>query len=413
MTIFVFCGPTLSFRDVVDLIPEATPLGPAACGDVYRSTQCQPAAIVLIDGYFEHRLAVWHKELLCALAQGVRVYGAASMGALRAVELARYGMIGVGRVFEQFLSGQLEDDDEVAVVHESAERGYAARSTALVNLRATLLEAELAEVLSTDERNQLISDLKRLYYPGRDSVALSRIARSRLTSDRLPRFERWLEEHGIRDQKHFDAVELLHRVRAEMQTSVALKHEGNAFLQVEPTDAWETLKSKVSAAAIARPVLSQTTGIRKFAQAIEENQRVLVDPLSEGEIRTRSRSGLERLEQREPELVANVLRRATERVLAVRLAQSEGVAIAAAEVQEASERFRRERGLLTPEHTSRWMTDNKLDVLTFSALIHDTVLTMQFEHTIVEAVGRELPNTLRVMGLLERVVRSGASDDTT
>ena len=45
------------------------------------------------------------------------------MGALRAAELHAFGMRGVGRIFEAFRDGELEDDDEVAVVHGPAEPG--------------------------------------------------------------------------------------------------------------------------------------------------------------------------------------------------------------------------------------------------------------------------------------------------
>ena len=46
------------------------------------------------------------------------------MGALRAAELHVFGMVGVGRVFELFRDGLLEDDDEVAVAHGPADSGY-------------------------------------------------------------------------------------------------------------------------------------------------------------------------------------------------------------------------------------------------------------------------------------------------
>lgn len=71
--------------------------------------------IVIIDGEFQQSLSVSPKEILRLLDNGTRVIGAASMGALRAVELGRYGMEGLGWVFEAYSSGRLEADDEVAV----------------------------------------------------------------------------------------------------------------------------------------------------------------------------------------------------------------------------------------------------------------------------------------------------------
>lgn len=68
-----------SGRDELD----AVFLPPASQGDVYRAAVKRPAAIGIIDGRFHDTPAVWHKEILWALAQGIPVYGSASMGALR------------------------------------------------------------------------------------------------------------------------------------------------------------------------------------------------------------------------------------------------------------------------------------------------------------------------------------------
>ncbi|UUZ56476.1 TfuA domain-containing protein [Massilia sp. H-1] len=87
---------------------------------------------------------MWHKEILHALALGIRVYGGSSMGALRAAELHPFGMRGVGRIFGDFASGVLEDDDEVALIHGPADTAYACQSEAMANIRCALEEAVLA-----------------------------------------------------------------------------------------------------------------------------------------------------------------------------------------------------------------------------------------------------------------------------
>ena len=53
---------------------------------------------------------------------------------------------GVGRIFEAFRDGVLEDDDEVAVVHGPPETGYLALSEPMVNIRGTLGRAEAVGV---------------------------------------------------------------------------------------------------------------------------------------------------------------------------------------------------------------------------------------------------------------------------
>ena len=104
MTVLVFAGPTVAARHADSAI-DAVWLAPAARGDVHRAvTLLRPRAIGIVDGYFQWVPSVHHKEILWALTRGVHVYGSGSMGALRAAELADFGMIGVGRVFEAYLS---------------------------------------------------------------------------------------------------------------------------------------------------------------------------------------------------------------------------------------------------------------------------------------------------------------------
>ena len=134
-------------------------------------------AIGLIDGYFERMPAVWHKEILWALSEGVHVFGAASMGALRAAELAAFGMVGVGRVYADFACGQLTDDDEVTLVHADADQAYRPLSEAMVNIRATLAAAERGGVLSPEQAATLIATTKQLFYPERSFPALLETAK--------------------------------------------------------------------------------------------------------------------------------------------------------------------------------------------------------------------------------------------
>ena len=86
-------------------------------GSVFRAVEAGYRRIGILDGHFGNVPSVWHKEILFAMSEGVEVAGAASMGALRAAELHRFGMIGVGRIYRFFRSGLFTDDDELAVIH--------------------------------------------------------------------------------------------------------------------------------------------------------------------------------------------------------------------------------------------------------------------------------------------------------
>jgi hypothetical protein len=116
--IVTFSGPSCR---VTDLIPSHHNFGPAVCGSVMAAVRLGCTTIVLIDGAFGTIPTPWHKELLLALSQGVKVIGSSSIGALRSVELECFGMIGIGQVFELYKTGILEDDADVCVSHAPAE----------------------------------------------------------------------------------------------------------------------------------------------------------------------------------------------------------------------------------------------------------------------------------------------------
>ena len=72
---------------------------------------------VILDGEFGQNMSVTPKEILAVLERGKTVIGASSMGALRASELDRSGMIGVGWVYDYFRRCAVRRDADVALVY--------------------------------------------------------------------------------------------------------------------------------------------------------------------------------------------------------------------------------------------------------------------------------------------------------
>jgi hypothetical protein len=167
----VFLGPSLPAGDAADLL-DAIFLPPAEFGDVYRLIGGDVRTIVLVDGVFHGRAPVWHREIVSAMESGIAVVGASSMGALRAAELWPHGMVGVGRVFEQYRDGELDGDDEVALMFSGAEHGYRALSEPLVNLRHNLREAAKAGVVGEEDASRLTLAMKALPFWERTVAAL-------------------------------------------------------------------------------------------------------------------------------------------------------------------------------------------------------------------------------------------------
>jgi hypothetical protein len=221
MTTCVFTGPTLPVPDARSVL-DAVYLPPVQQGDVYRAVvHHRPRAVGIIDGYFQQVPSVWHKEILWAMAQGVHVFGSASMGALRAAELAAFGMRGVGRIFEAYRDGHLapyhaepfEDDDEVAVMHATAEAGFAPLSEAMVNIRCTLASAVEAGVIAPATRDTLARVAKELFYPDRSyQQLLARGAERGLPVSDLEALRTWLAT-GCVNQKRTDALAMLTTMR--------------------------------------------------------------------------------------------------------------------------------------------------------------------------------------------------------
>jgi len=215
----LFAGPSLppSMRGP-DPALEWHP--PVRQGDVYRAALTRPEIIGITDGYFEVRPTVWHKEILWAMAQGIHVYGSASIGALRAAELCSFGMIGVGRVFAAYRDGVLCDDDEVAVLHGPEELDYPAVTEAMVNIRATLDKAVAEGVLDCWFVARLTEVGKALFYKERSwEETLCQTAAGGMQPP-IDEFARWLPTGKV-DQKRIDALEMVAAIRAHLAAGVA------------------------------------------------------------------------------------------------------------------------------------------------------------------------------------------------
>ena len=253
--IVVFLGPSLSAPEARDLLPDATILPPARQGDIYRVTRdYHPRAIALIDGRFATVPAVWHREILWAMAERrVGIYGAASMGALRAAELDTYGMAGVGKIYESYRIGRyapfidpFEDDDEVAVRHSPPETGCIPVSHAMVDVRETLAAAETAGLIGPSVRNELAAALKRLHFPERNIARLARVAAA-LPEANGAALAAWLRAGHAVSQKRRDAEALLRQLAVGVETKAP-----PAFV-FERAQVWERFRAAADAADAALP----------------------------------------------------------------------------------------------------------------------------------------------------------------
>lgn len=148
-----------------------------------------------------------------ALSQGIRVYGAASMGALRAAELGPFGMEGVGWIFSAYQRGELTDDDEVAVAHAPAELQFEPVSVAMVNVRRTLVAATEAGVIDIGDRRRCETLAKQIFFADRTYDVLFD-AMMQTDPACAARLKDWITTGSV-DQKAIDARDMLHAMKAD------------------------------------------------------------------------------------------------------------------------------------------------------------------------------------------------------
>jgi hypothetical protein len=365
----VFLGPSLPHAEAARLL-DAELRPPAAAGDVLAAALRSPPAIVLIDGYFERVPAVWHKEILYAIEQGVPVYGASSMGALRAAELHSFGMIGVGRVFERYASGELEDDDEVAVVHGPAEDGYRPLSEAMVSLRDGLAEARDAGVIDTREHDLLVPLAKALFYPERVWPAVAAAGMDAgLERARMRALVAWAKATAP-NTKRADAVRVLERVREDLAASVP--REPPRF-ELERSVFWEQLVEAVAHRGASDVDVAAVTGWAKLSGPPTRVRGALLRHVARLEARRR------------------------------------GLTPHPQHVQAAFDTFRRQRDLYSVPQLEAWLQAQGLDFAGLVALITEEVLIEELLVAEARGVERALVDELKLEGAWATHVEQAAA----
>jgi hypothetical protein len=390
MSVWLFLGPTLAAADARAVL-DAVCLPPVSQGDVFRLVSARrPRAIGIVDGYFQHVPSLWHKEVLWALGEGVHVFGAASMGALRAAELADFGMQGTGRIFAAYRSGRFapyddpfEDDDEVAVIHGPAELGFPPLSTALVDIRASLAAAAEAGVIAAATRDQLLAAAKALFYHERSLDGLPALGRDLgLPEGEMAALERWLPAGRV-EQKRADALAMLEAMRDLLAEDPPPPATGWRFA---PTTLWQRVVA--SADHFDHPEAGPPAG----------------DVLDE-------------LRLGDPEAFRRARRAALARLLALAEGERRPPPPGRGELERTVAALRRRAGLFGRAAIERWLADNDLVLADFDRLAAEEVRLEALEREGGAALERHLLDHLRLertyAGLAERAraKRAALGDD--
>jgi hypothetical protein len=369
-TAVVFLGPTLPVAEANRLV-DATFLPPARQGDVYRVVKrLRPAVIGIIDGYFHQSASVWHREILWAMAEGIHVLGAASMGALRAAELQKYGMRGVGRVFEAYRDGRyapfkdpFEDDDEVAVIHGPPETDFTTVSEAMIDIRDTLARAAEFGVITGDMRDRLAALGKAMLYRER---SLARILERALAaypmSPALTALAVWLPHHQT-SRKRLDAADMLREIRL-LQAEFPGRFQ--ARFHLEPVSVW--------------------------IRFLEQEEMASSNDISEIEAAALGELRLQPKEWQEARRQAMLRSAAIEKAIATGAIPSDRAGRA------SLDRLRRSSALLTHRELAAWATENGLNEEGLARLMREEASLDLLEARCPDHLESKTVDHLRVKG---------------
>jgi TfuA protein len=168
----IFLGPSLTHEKARKIL-DAEYRPPAKKGDFLRfAAPVNDLTIVgLVDGYFLQDYPPSPIEVYqLIMRKNITVIGSASLGALRAVELEKFGMIGIGKIFQLYKKGIIDADDEVAVTF--AEERQSLQSEAMIDIRFNLFIAQRRGVIDEITKRAIARIAKSIYFPYRSYAGI-------------------------------------------------------------------------------------------------------------------------------------------------------------------------------------------------------------------------------------------------
>jgi hypothetical protein len=216
----IFLGPSLS-PEKASRIFEADYRPPAKKGDFLRLAADPNAKMVgFIDGVFLQDYPPTPIEVYqLARKEGVLLAGAASLGALRAVELEKFGMVGIGRIFQLYKTGRVNADDEVAVTF-APEGDYRLQSEAMIDIRYNLYLASKKGVISKKAKRALARVAKEIYFPHRNYAHVMEEARLKhhALAGEIDSFGSYIASNR-KSLKEIDAIRLVKYLKTKYEST--------------------------------------------------------------------------------------------------------------------------------------------------------------------------------------------------
>lgn len=206
----VYLGPTLSREEAIKIL-DADYRDPAKKGDFLMLSRDsdEKKYVGFVDGVFLHDyppspIEVYH----LATRKNIELIGASSLGALRAVELEKFGMKGIGKIFQLYKNGIINADDEVAVTF--VRENNILQSEAMIDIRFNLFLAYKKGIITNQTKKRLAKIAKNIYFPFRNYEDIIKLTHQQFPSiyNELESFRSYILKN--RDSlKARDAIKLL------------------------------------------------------------------------------------------------------------------------------------------------------------------------------------------------------------
>lgn len=206
----VYLGPTLSREEAIKIL-DADYRDPAKKGDFLMLSRDsdEKKYVGFVDGVFLHDyppspIEVYH----LATRKNIELIGASSLGALRAVELEKFGMKGIGKIFQLYKNGIINADDEVAVTF--VRENNILQSEAMIDIRFNLFLAYKKGIITNQTKKRFAKIAKNIYFPFRNYEDIIRLTHQQFPSiyNELESFRSYILKN--RDSlKARDAIKLL------------------------------------------------------------------------------------------------------------------------------------------------------------------------------------------------------------
>jgi hypothetical protein len=308
---------------------------------------------LIIDGIFHQSLSIWHKEVIWALQiPGVKaVYGASSMGALRAADMANFGMIGCGKIYEWYFEGVIVDEAAVASMYTASPRGELVASTVpTVNIYGSLLKGLETGVIDSEQAEGMFSRAAAIHWTERTMRSLEPIGQL-------------VDLLAAHDQKAIDALQLL-----------------CTFRQLQPVEGF------------TKPTQESLSLL--FSAQFERDRSVMVGGRP---VKLQDIDAFVSLHSQEFEELSET---ADNRILALLLADIYRITLTGEELDAEWRRMNIKKGLRSLEEHNRWLRDNHVNARELYRLLGEEIRLRKLRRALMVRCGPRR-RTQRLLDLLK------------